>query len=199
MKNSPKNPEIAVESATEISQIKRADILKLKKWSSILISCFEIPTIISKLIQGHSVVITEKGQIFTGRVNTDKLRDLGLRVPGKKEGSFDINAHVDSDISMLENQDIHTKQYVNSAAVLRQNTHVYSEKFDSIVDMFFDAWKYQEENHPENIQINFEKSPMGHDYMLVKIKGISSTAKISVKTGKLMYMISPDGTEKPIK
>ena len=212
MKNSQKNTEIELESATEKlygfprfvaeelerEAKKKRDISLLKRASNILISVMEIPKILLSLSEGHSVIIDSSVHLFTGKVNTGKFRDLGLRVAGKKDQEFDINADVNSDISMLENQEILSKQYQNAAKAWKSSTHLFSEKSDSLADIFMMAWEFQEKNHPENVKISWEKSPMRHDYMLVKIAGLSFSAKFSVKTGKMLYIITADGKENPV-
>lgn len=174
---------------------KRKDISLLKRVSNILISAMEIPSILLKISQGHSIVINGNGEIFTGRVNTDKLKNLGVRIAGKTDGSFDINAEVSHDITMLENQELKVgKQYVNAKKVLETSTRLFKNKGNVFAELFMDAWKYQAEKHADNVQIDAEVSPMGHHYLLVKIKGMPYYGKIAEKTGNLMYIVYYDET-----
>jgi len=177
---------------------KSRDLSLLKRASNILVSVMQIPSIILALKNGHSLVINSDGHLFTGKVNTEKLHDLGQRVAGKNEGQFDVNAHVDSDISMLDNQEIHSKQFSNIRRKALQDTvRLFKEGSSITSEIFMMAWEYQEENFPENVTINRETSPMGHKYLLVKIAGMGFYGKIAEKTGTLMYIVS-DGKEIPV-
>lgn len=215
MKNSSEIQEFVVESDTEKIQRendikylekssqalekKRKDISLLKKWSNVLISVMEIPSILLKLSEGHSVIITQNGHLFSGKINTEKLHDLGACIAGKNDGGFDINADVDSDISMLENQELKVgKQYVNVKKVLNNATRLFQNKGNAFAELFMDAWKFQAEKHPENVQIDHEISTMGHKYLLVKIKGLNYYGKVSEKSGALMYIVYYSDLKKEI-
>lgn len=198
-KNSLESDADKLEQLLQIQERKHKDLSLLKRWSNILVSAMEIPTILVKLSQGHSIVITKDGHLFSGRIGTEKLNDLGMRIAGKNDGNFDINAEVDSDISMLENQELKVgKQYVNAKKVLQNATRLFKNKDNVLSELFMGAWKFQAEKHAENVKIDHEISPMGHKYLLIKIKGMPYYGKISEKTGALMYIVYYNDLKKEI-
>lgn len=187
-----------LQELSEIQARKEQDISLLKRVGSILVNVRDITEILLGLSENQSLVITKNGEIFRGRVSTDKLTPLARKIPGKNEGSFDINAHVSFDDSMLENQNVSTKKPIHTIKGWNFVTKLYKYDENITADIFMRAWEFQAELSPKNIKITRVVSPMKHHYMDVKIKGLGFYGRISEKTGKLLYLVFPDGKEIPV-
>lgn len=83
---------VDVEKTREYYQerLRREESKRLSRISSLLIAVWQIPEILAKLTNGHSLVIDgETGEIYHGRVNTDKLQKIGKKLPSRVSHAID--------------------------------------------------------------------------------------------------------------
>lgn len=198
----------------ETSNRKSRDLESLKRVGNFLVSLWEIPSILAGLSDGQSLIISKDGRLSKGKVDHKKLTELGSRLVGKSDGHFDIGNYFSGDFSMLENQELilkhsihHTSSFETgklpsskareiSLPILGKVTEItLKNKVNPLVEVFLSAWKFQENNHPENVEISREISPKGHRYLIVKIKQLNFRVKVAELTGKAMYIVYDDGTQ----
>lgn len=169
----------------------KEDSKKLAKMSKILISLRELYKLLRELKAGHSVVINEHGEIFTGKVNTEKLHAIQVKIPGKTPAEFDGNGFEEF---------YPTSSSVNAPDAVWKNwwdtLKVKLYKGDSgniTVDMFKDAMDYflsQNEDNISQLKKHVKVNQRNETYyMEISIPNFPIIGGFG-KNGKMYYFIT---------
>jgi hypothetical protein len=160
----------------------------LSKISSILISVWDFTQLISRLQPGETLTVNSNGEIFSGKVDTEKLHKLPQIAPGKNPGDFDTGAEFY----------LATKSWVNAPEPPLKNswdgisiklaprfaehplTTVFMEKLEEVAKR-----KATEKEVTEFHTVD----SLGFSFTEISIKGFPIKLGVSKSTGKARYVI----------
>ncbi len=149
---------------------------KMARISRILIAVRDLAGIIAKLSSGESVTITSEGELFVGRVRTEKLRRLSEVIPSRESGAFDMG---------MSDEATQTKWWVSGQGKVWENAwdkirgNRCKENEHGIVGLFL--MKLAETPYSD-ITHNIVVNPLGHSYVQFTLKGFPITVEFSTKT-----------------
>jgi len=176
----------AIDTALKLQKIQEAvsrnESRGLARISRFIMSTWDLLSILTKTKHGESIVIDSEGNVFRGRVNTEKLQALPGKVSGFKNNDFDAAGLQEF---------FTTKSYVNSPAPTFKNAWEGSVKPPKNIDSpILEEWM-EKINHlsPEDIvTINKVTKDMA-TFLEITIEGFPITVGIFEKTGTAYYYI----------
>jgi len=166
-----------------IAQKKAEDTRYLAKVSHILVSMWEITKMIVKLNPGESLVINEHGELFKGKVKTEKLVKQKEKIPGRKNLEFDTEGLHEYLVS---------KSFVTSYGSSRKNAWenqvIKEPKYpdNPIVEL---AVEYLNELKPDQFIIRKITKLRGLEFNEIHMKDYPVALGMSGKTNKIRYYI----------
>lgn len=157
---------------------------KLARVSDVLASLWEIGQIILKLKPGHSLIISEDGSMYTGRVNVEKHTAIGKKYPGKSR-------HFTDAINRYENP--LTKWWVNAPSpafkngwdlALRKSKEVEHPIFELFLEYF--AEYIRKNPTMEGVRYNIVVDALRLSYHEIIIPGCPVICAVT-KDGSMVY------------
>jgi hypothetical protein len=153
----------------------------LARMSRILIGAWDFAAMMAKLNPGESLTVNRDGEIFKGRVKTEKLTKLAEKLPRYIQSDFDTEGFKES---------MRTKSLVISEGSPRKNAWDFSaikapKNIDSpMVELILQ--RLEKISPGDIVEVNHMVSST-HKYMEITIKGFPITPGIHEKTGTIYY------------
>lgn len=168
----------------------RQDSQLLSRISAVIASAWEIGRIIATLSPGQTITINSDGEIFKGRVNTEKMAKLSQKVAKR------IPSNMDDAQATYKN--FVSKSVAEPAVVagLKKQWHSMVKKAQNtrefpVLNLFVDMYQQIEEKNPEKIHCDIIRDSRGQDTVITYVDGINVRICTNFY-GRLVWYEGPD-------
>jgi hypothetical protein len=153
----------------------------LSRISRIVLSAWDFSVMISRLSSGECLTVNSQGEVFQGKVNTDKLRAIPGKLPKFQQSEFDTAGFQEfcNSKSLVESPGNGFRSGWVNALKAPKNSQ------DSIAEMV--NMKFQEIHPDEILEVNHVVGSHGEKFMEVTLKDYPIIPGIFEKTGTIYY------------